>query len=204
MIRRSLDGAALGMAVLALAGCGGGNEDEDGNVAQQGACALFDGPFPEQEVTDWKSYADHVVRVRVKSGRDEGSEKEPNPVLTLDVQETYWSGQNVPALPARVDAHTSAYMLDDREYVTPLVRLDGPSDDKVWITQGCLAPIPIEDGKLARTEPPGPGYQSLQDRLAGQPPETIRTLMQQAEVRADVRKYMKLRPRERARRVYGH
>lgn len=178
--------------VTALIACGGGY------VASPVACGNDDGFFPAERLADWKSYADHVALVRVTSGRDEGA-RIPDPVLTLDVQDTYWSGRAVPSLPSNVDVHTRANMLDDRDYVTPLVRLE---TDKVWLTLSCTAPVPIENGNIAGSEPRRPGFKPLRDRLADQPPEVFRRLMNQAQVRPEVRKYLHLRPEERARRVY--
>src|SRR4051794_18197715 len=113
---------ACAVAIVALlslvSGCGADSASRRGHEVAQldGASA-----FPAESMTDWRSYADHLVTVTVTDER----ELPPSPVVledhagligrevTLRVDEVIWSAPNAPDLGCEIRVREAGWILRD-------------------------------------------------------------------------------------------
>lgn len=185
-------GILLGAVVALLGGCGQGEDREDCEDPPNASSI-----FPSETLQDWKSYADHLVVLKVVSVVEPEREL---PFARLRIERVLWSARKAPPPPTQLQWRAFPGRYEQEEVLlSPIARVEDPGavgGRRQWHPLGYCSPLLLEGGRVAISD-----SDELRRQLAGQTPDQVATALTKEPPDPVAERYRRLRPAERVKAV---
>lgn len=201
------------LAAVLLPACG----ESGGTVVGSGSSR-----FPADTLSDWKSYADHLVsftvaaeeEVPLSPEEEQRGEGMTGRRIAIEIDEVHWSAPGAPTVPRQMTWTASGWVVNEDErqpfrledsprkevgqaFLAPIALMDHPAGE--WWPLSSSAQLQLVDGLVAPRD--GESHQPLKDLLAGRTPKAVADALEEAQADPLAVKYRDLRPEKRVRAV---
>lgn len=215
MFRKAILAACL-VGALATAGCT--NHDDNDSVSVGNATPAF----PSEQITDWVSYADHVVYFTVLAERELPLGEHEQTVgegmvdreVTVRIDQIVWSssGALAPPLPDQLAIGTWGWTLH-RNQKEPFVAPGAPrlevgnsylaawrfDPDDGWGPHTFSSLLPVDESSVALRDPLHDPADEAVSALAGKTPDEVRATLHATAPDPVALRYFHLRPEQRCK-----
>lgn len=198
---------------MLLTSCGGGDETVVGSGSSR---------FPADSLSDWKSYADHLVTFTVMDEQEVPLSPEEQTRgegmigrrVTLRLDEIHWSAADAPSVPRELTWNASGWVVNEGErrpfrlagaprkevgetFLAPIALTEDPKGE--WWPLSSGAQLLLVDGKVAPRD--DQSSRALEQALGGKTPEAVADELEESEADPLAVKHRALRPDRRVRAV---